>query len=128
MTKKLIRATGIVLGCAAIFAAGWFAALRIYVGEQAMGTLIDVVSAIGYLEKGDRDNARRMLQISAEGNLLKVDAYGTPILDWHEPVARAQWIQRYARIRQLHPKIEYPGNEGLQQQIDQLLAEHRAAK
>lgn len=126
MYKKVIRVAGAVVILAAIFAAGWFTALRVHLGEQAMGTLIELVSAIGYLEKGDQANALRVLQISSEGNLLNVAAYGTPILDWYEPTARNQWMQRYARIRQSYPKIEYPGNEKLQLQIDQVLAEHQA--
>jgi hypothetical protein len=91
-----------------------------------MGNLIELVSALSFLEKGDQVSALRVLQLSSEGNLLKVVAYGTPILDWYEPSAREKWVTRYARIRESHPKIEYPGDEKLQREIDQILAKHQS--
>lgn len=109
----------------AAFAAGWFAALRLNVGEQALGNMIEVVSAIKFLEKNDRVNAVRTLQLNVEGNLLKVDKYGTPILDWYDPKAKSIWIQRYADIRGANPKIEYQGVEELGKRVDEIIARHR---
>lgn len=107
------------------FAAGWFAALRLNVGEQALGNVIEVVSAVKFLEKNDRVNAIRTLQLNVEGNLLKVDKYGTPILDWYDPNAKSKWIQRYADIRGANPKIEYQGGEELGKRVDEIIAKYR---
>jgi hypothetical protein len=126
MYKKLVRIAAIVVTLIVVFAAGWYGALRVHAGEQAMGNLIDLVSAMSFLEKGDHANALRVLQLSAEGNLLKVAKYGTPIMDWYRLDASGQWIQRYARIRESHPKIDYPGDAQLQKEIDRILAKHQA--
>ena len=122
MSRKLARFAVVIAVLVVVFASGWFAALRVHAGEQAMGNLIELVSAMSYLDKADQASAFRVLQLSTEGNLLKVAKYGTPILDWYEPTARQNWLQRYARIRESHPKIEYPGDQELRKEIDRILA------
>jgi hypothetical protein len=111
-----------------MFGIGWFGSLYFHAGEQAMGAFTDSVSAIGYLEKGDKANAVRMMQILSERNVLTVSRYGTPILDWYEPSARDKWIQRYAEIRSSHPPIEYPGDDTLRQRLDKVLSKPQVAK
>lgn len=88
-----------------------------------MGTVIESVSAMGYLEKGDQVNAMRMLQISAEGNLILVSKYGTPVLDWYEPGAKQKWLQRYTRIRHSRPSIDYSDGGKMRAAVDNILSE-----
>lgn len=116
-----MRRTLIVVSCVVFFGAGWISALYFHAGEQAMGTLIELVSAIGYLEKGDQANALKMMQMSAEGSVLRISKYGTPVLDWYEPEARERWLQRYARIRYSHPPIEYPDGGAFRKKVDEIL-------
>jgi hypothetical protein len=127
MLSKIMRRVLIVVGCVVLFGAGWISARYFHAGEQAMGTLIELVSAIGYLEKGDQANALRMMQISAEGNVVIVSKYGTPVLDWYEPKAREKWIQRYARIRHSNPPIEYPDGGAFRKKVDEILPPPSAA-
>lgn len=122
MLRKLGQFALALVVLIVVFWAGWSAALRVHAGEKAMSNLIELVSAMAFLEKGDQASAFRTLQLSTEGNLLQVAKYGTPILDWYDPAARQKWIQRYSQIRESHPKIEYPGDEQLRKQIDKILA------
>jgi hypothetical protein len=98
MLNKIVRNTLIVFCCAAFFVVGWISSLHFHSGEQAMACLMDSVSAIKYLEKGDNENAKAMMHVSAEGSVLIISKYGTPILDWHFPGAREKWLQRYTDI------------------------------
>lgn len=89
-----------------------------------MGSVIEIVSALGYLEKGDQANARKMLQLSVEGNLLLVSRYGTPVLDWYVPGAQQKWFQQYARMRKANPLIEYPDDGLMRKKVDEVLLRH----
>ncbi len=116
-----IRWALIVLACVFTFVAGWFTSRAFYGGEQAMGSLIETVSAIGYLEKDDKANALKTLQMSSEGNVVRIAEYGVPVLDWYEPGATLKWLQRYARVRYAHPPIEYPDGGVFRKKVDSIL-------
>ena len=78
---------------------GWFASLYFYAGESAMTVFMNVVAAMKYLEKGEKDRAFNMLQIMADAQLIRIDKYGTPFLDWHSSQARPRFVKYYTDIR-----------------------------
>lgn len=118
LKKVILFFAGILL-----FISGWISSLYFNAGEQAMGTLLELVSTMKYLEDGNEKNALSMLQRSAEENILIISKYGTPIFDWYVPKAREKWFRRYADIRYSHQPIEYPDNGELRKEIDQILLE-----
>lgn len=122
MKMSLRQSVSLLALIAVTFMGGWFAARSFYAGEQAMGSLIESVSAIGYLEKEDRVNALRLLLLSAEGNVVRVADYGTPILDWYDSEAKRKWFQRYQRIRSSHQPIDYPDGGAFKKKVDDSLA------
>jgi len=121
MQRGVVRLVWTIVLCVITFVGGWFSALYVRAGEQAMGTLMSSVSAIAFLDKGDQANAIRTLQLSSEESIMTISRYGTPILDWYEPNAKQKWIERYAQIRNSHPAIEYPTDPSLRKRIDELL-------
>lgn len=116
------------------FAGGYFLSStlnRIESGERALSNFMDGLFALGYLEKTDIDNARHMLRVLIDGNLLTAYRYGTPAYDAyissHDPNSKNSMLMQYDAIRKKYPPIEYSDDGAINRDVDRILDSARAS-
>jgi len=110
-----------IAGYAAAFVGGYYVSCmraEVEIGHRALGTLMDELSALGYLEKGDLDGVRHMLRISLDSQVITVHRFGTPEFDKGMPDARKKWFLNYEAIRKKYPAIDYKDGGAMNREVD----------
>jgi hypothetical protein len=105
------------------FAAGYYlssARARAEVGQRALNTLMDELSALAYLDKGEVDRSRNMLVISLDSHLLDLDRFGTAEFDEHMPGSRNKWILQYQKIREKYPLPDYSDGGAMNAEVSRV--------
>ncbi len=115
-----------ILSCVAFFLVGYYMSTLRHdaeVGERALANFHDGVSALGYLEKGDIPNTRKMIQIMVEGNLITSTHYGTPYTDTATDGGyKNSLFVHYRDIRAKYPPIEYSDGGAMNHEVEAILA------
>ena len=118
----------IVVSHCALFAGGYLLAserAREDVGERALNSFTDGLAALSYLEKGNVDEARSVLRISLDGQLLTMFRYGTRKFDAYNVNSgrdpKSKYLNTYDEIRKRYPPIEYDDGGWMNQHIDDIL-------
>jgi hypothetical protein len=110
------------------FAAGYYISLehsKRDVGERALGSFMQGLAALSYIENGNIDGARNTMRIALDGDLLTMSQFGTPVFDTYSasknPGAKARLLLQYDDIRKKYPPIEYSDGGVMNREVDQIL-------
>lgn len=100
-------------------------------GEMAMDRFMTDASVLGYLNKGDVNNAMLLLRSSADASWLIADNYGDWRLQSDKPGAMDKWFVVYDQLREKLPSSSaVPHDEEYEKKVDVVLkaATQRAGK
>lgn len=134
-TWKVLLIVGIALiSYTAVFAAGYYISSerdKSEVGERAFGNFMQGLSALSYLEKGNVDDARHILRITLDSDLVTISRFGTPWFDAYSaeknPGAKARWLAQYDNIRKKYPPLDYSDGGAMNREVDQILDHARTS-
>lgn len=127
-TRNLLWIGIALISHAAFFAGGYYVASerqKSEAGERALGGFMEGVSALSYLEKGNVEEARHILQVTLDSELITMYRFGTPSFDAYSaeknPGAKAKWLGQYDDIRKKYPPIDYGDGGAMNREVDQIL-------
>ena len=87
-------------------------------GNKAMESFLNELSALQYLEKGNNEGARVILLQSLEGRILDMKQYA--VTDVGKD-GRSKIFARFAAIRSTYAPINYGDNGNIKKEIDECL-------
>lgn len=130
--KKMMWVIAVVIGVAALSA--WFGysyAQQRYAKELALQATVNantIVGALFYLEKENSPNARAMLMVAIDGDLLKMRAYDKYIEDKNDQQFQLDMLKRIVQLKKKYPNVPLPETSSMYEQLDAYLTEKTAQK
>lgn len=131
--KNLMRKRWLLIGLGLLthvllFVAGYYVSLehsKADIGERALGSFMQGLATLSYIEKGKVDDARQTLRIALDGDLLTMSRFGTPAFDAYSagnnPKAKEKLLHQYDEIRKKYPPIEYSDGGVMNKNVDEIL-------